>query len=307
MPLAPSWRAMKLRSCPLPVALGLHGEPDVGAVEAEHVLLHIAREQLLGDVGAGHLVGGRRQRDDRYARKPLAHAAQLGVFRPEGRAPLRDASGPRRWRTAVAAGAPAPPACGPSSAAPAPCRGGASVPPPRASRRPRSRRGRCRNGCRPPRRRRASAPPPGRASAPPAARPRPSAPPSPAPGTWKHSDLPEPVGITARALRPASSAAITASWPGRKPAKPNTSSSTRRAAATAAPAWSGPCTAVRPARSSTALLRDLGERGMMAVNPAPGKRGRRRARTASIRRCEFAFTAQIYCFSFYMEIFYRFS
>ena len=37
-------------------------------------------------------------------------------------------------------------------------------------------------------------------------------------GTWKHSDLPEPVGITASTLHPASSAPITASWPGRNAA-----------------------------------------------------------------------------------------
>ena len=37
-------------------------------------------------------------------------------------------------------------------------------------------------------------------------------------GTWKHSDLPEPVGITASTLRPASSAPIAASWSGRNAA-----------------------------------------------------------------------------------------
>ena len=34
-------------------------------------------------------------------------------------------------------------------------------------------------------------------------------------GIWKHSDLPEPVGITARTLAPASTAATTGSCPGR--------------------------------------------------------------------------------------------
>ena len=41
-------------------------------------------------------------------------------------------------------------------------------------------------------------------------------------GIWKHSDLPEPVGITVSALRPASRAAIAASWPGRKFSNPKT-------------------------------------------------------------------------------------
>ena len=54
-------------------------------------------------------------------------------------------------------------------------------------------------------------------------------------GTWKQSDLPLPVGITASALRPASSASITASCPGRNAGKPNTSDSTRRAAVIAPP------------------------------------------------------------------------
>ena len=57
-------------------------------------------------------------------------------------------------------------------------------------------------------------------------------------GTWKQSDLPEPVGITASALLPARSASITASWPGRNPANPNTSRSTRRAAVAPFPAES---------------------------------------------------------------------
>ena len=49
---------------PLPLALHLHRELDVGAVEAEHEVLRLAAEQLLGDVVAGHLVSGRRQSDN---------------------------------------------------------------------------------------------------------------------------------------------------------------------------------------------------------------------------------------------------
>ena len=50
-------------------------------------------------------------------------------------------------------------------------------------------------------------------------------------GTWKHSDLPEPVGITVSTFRPPSSASITAAWPGRNASNPNTEPSTRRASA----------------------------------------------------------------------------
>ena len=68
-------------------------------------------------------------------------------------------------------------------------------------------------------------------------------------GTWKQSDLPEPVGITASTLRPARSASITASWPGRNASNPNTVPSTRRAAfiggATAAAFHSASGTALR--------------------------------------------------------------
>ena len=74
-----------------PVALHRHREADVGAVEAEHELLDPAAEQLVRDVVARHRVGGRRQRRDRDAGKQLAQPAEVLVFRPEGRAPLRDA------------------------------------------------------------------------------------------------------------------------------------------------------------------------------------------------------------------------
>ena len=76
---------------PLPLALHLHRELDVGAVEAEHEVLHPAAEELLGDVVPGHLVGGRRQRRDRDAGEQIAQPAQILVLGPEGRPPLRDA------------------------------------------------------------------------------------------------------------------------------------------------------------------------------------------------------------------------
>ena len=40
-------------------------------------------------------------------------------------------------------------------------------------------------------------------------------PPQTSAGIWKHSDLPEPVGMTTSTLSPARSAANTSSWPGR--------------------------------------------------------------------------------------------
>ena len=46
-------------------------------------------------------------------------------------------------------------------------------------------------------------------------------------GTWKQSDLPEPVGITASTWRPASRPSTTCSWPGRKRSKPKVSWRTR--------------------------------------------------------------------------------
>ena len=93
MPLLPPWRATKSRSCRFPVPLHRHREPDVRAVEPEHELFDRAAEQPVRDVVPGHLVGGRRQRGEGNARKQLPQPAQVGVFRPEGRAPLRDAVG----------------------------------------------------------------------------------------------------------------------------------------------------------------------------------------------------------------------
>ena len=78
---------------PLPVALHLHRELDVGAVEAEHELPGPSSEQLVHDVVPRHFVGGRRQRRDGDAGEEIAQAAEVLVFRPEGRAPLRDAVG----------------------------------------------------------------------------------------------------------------------------------------------------------------------------------------------------------------------
>ena len=76
---------------PLPVPLHRHREPDVRAVEPEHELFDRAAEQPVRDVVPGHLVGGRRQRGEGNAGKEVPQPAQVGVFRPEGRAPLRDA------------------------------------------------------------------------------------------------------------------------------------------------------------------------------------------------------------------------
>ena len=78
---------------PLPVALHLHRERDVRAVEAEHELLDLAAEKLLRDVLARHLVGGRGQRGDRHPGEALAQPAQLRVLGAKRRAPLRDAVG----------------------------------------------------------------------------------------------------------------------------------------------------------------------------------------------------------------------
>ena len=78
---------------PLPVPLHLDRQPDVGTVEPEHELFDLAAEQPVRDVVPGDLVGGRRQRGERNAGKQRPQPAQVGVFRPEGRAPLRDAVG----------------------------------------------------------------------------------------------------------------------------------------------------------------------------------------------------------------------
>ncbi len=42
-------------------------------------------------------------------------------------------------------------------------------------------------------------------------------------GSWKHSDFPPPVGITASTSRPSATAVTISSWPGRKASKPQTS------------------------------------------------------------------------------------
>ena len=81
------------RELALPVALHLHRQLDVGAVEAEHELPGPSAEQLLHDVVPRHFVGGRRQRRDRNAGEEIAQPAEVLVFGPEGRAPLRDAVG----------------------------------------------------------------------------------------------------------------------------------------------------------------------------------------------------------------------
>ena len=65
-------------------------------------------------------------------------------------------------------------------------------------------------------------------------------------GIWKQSDLPDPVGITVSALRPANNAPMAASWPGRKASNPKTSLSTRRAAVVVLAASGSPGMPVRP-------------------------------------------------------------
>ena len=90
-------------------------------------------------------------------------------------------------------------------------------------------------------------------------------------GTWKHSDLPEPVGITASALRPDSSVSITASWPGRNTSNPKTSRSTVLAAAIAvSPAWA-PCVGRRA--DSTCAPSDLSADALCGTD-AGGRLGR---------------------------------
>ena len=76
-----------------PVALHLHRELDVGTIEAEHELLDPSAEQLVHDSVPRHLVGGRRQRRDGDAGEEFAQPAEVVVFGPEGRVPLRDGVG----------------------------------------------------------------------------------------------------------------------------------------------------------------------------------------------------------------------
>ena len=71
----------------------LDREANVGPVEAHHQGFGLAVEELLQDVLAGDLIGGRGQCRDRHAGKERRQAAQVTVFRPERRAPLGDAVG----------------------------------------------------------------------------------------------------------------------------------------------------------------------------------------------------------------------
>ena len=74
-------------------ALGLDGEPDIGAVEAGDMDLRLAAEQLGRDVAAGRLVGGGGEGADGDGGKGLAQILQRLVFGPEGCPPFRYAMG----------------------------------------------------------------------------------------------------------------------------------------------------------------------------------------------------------------------
>ena len=75
----------------LGVGLRLDGEADIRPVEAGDIDLAVAGEKLFDDVAARRFVGGRGHRADRHAGKGGAQFLQHVIFRPEGRAPLRDA------------------------------------------------------------------------------------------------------------------------------------------------------------------------------------------------------------------------
>ena len=69
----------------------LHGEPDIGPVETGDELRGVGRQQPGRDVLARHLVRRRGQRQYRHVGEPRAEGGERRVFRPEGRAPLRNA------------------------------------------------------------------------------------------------------------------------------------------------------------------------------------------------------------------------
>ena len=76
-----------------PVALHLHRQLYVRAVEAKDDGLRVAGEQLRRDVLAGDLVGRCRQRRGGNAGEDLPQAGEALVFGAEGGTPLRDAVG----------------------------------------------------------------------------------------------------------------------------------------------------------------------------------------------------------------------
>ncbi len=95
-------------------------------------------------------------------------------------------------------------------------------------------------------------------------------------GTWKHSDLPQPVGIAASALRPASRVSITAYCPGRNASNPNISDSTRRAAGyspASSPRLASGTSRRRSAWSVSALHRPASASGLSRA-PSSGHRSR---------------------------------
>ena len=69
-----------------------HGQAQVGPIEAVHEHDRRGGEQAFGDVGARHLVGGRRERHRLHAER-LAHAGERHVFGTEVVSPLGDAVG----------------------------------------------------------------------------------------------------------------------------------------------------------------------------------------------------------------------
>ncbi len=75
----------------LPAAFHLNRQRQVRPVETGDDHLGIAAEQPGDDVVTGDRVGGGRQRGDRHTGKGIPQPREVGVFRAEGGAPLRDA------------------------------------------------------------------------------------------------------------------------------------------------------------------------------------------------------------------------
>ena len=64
---------------------------DIGSIKAGQMFQRILQPETLPNVLSGRLIGCRRQRHQRHLGKALLQAAQLGIFRTEIMAPLRDA------------------------------------------------------------------------------------------------------------------------------------------------------------------------------------------------------------------------
>ena len=90
-PRRPGRAATKSATCFFQFALERHGERQVRPVEAGRDRDRVAGEDLGLDVGAGRGIGRRGEPDDRHAGEMPAQSAERFVFRPERRAPLRDA------------------------------------------------------------------------------------------------------------------------------------------------------------------------------------------------------------------------